>query len=477
MNKLFSHSLLYGLGPQIPKFAGFFVLPFITPFLTTLDYGIYGVITAYTGLMSMIGELGISVVLVNTFYEYKINEKWLFHWKRLLGFLVVWSVIYGLLLVTFVNLILPHEANENRWIILMVLFIQASLFNSINVVGGRLFQLKERPGYILIATATSGILTVAFNYYFIAELRLGYMGWYYSSFIGTLTFFVFYAIPLLFKYQLLPSFKFNVRYLKRIFRVSLPTIPHNYSSYLLNSSDRVVMERLNISIPSLGAYNVGYSFGSYFTFIGTAVGMAQGPIMAKLWFKNTIESKKEIRNMIFLLQALFLTAGFLLALWSKEILPMLYRNQEFKDSYIFAIVIIMSYVYYPMYWASINKLFYSKQTTQLWKISFIAGVGNVILNLIFIPIFGIMAAAVTTFICLSYMGYSGFFLKAYKKLKDVDYYPMVWLLISIVFLLFVYLIKDVNLYLKSIISIIILGVSIFYCAIQLRQMKLQKTYN
>ncbi|WP_417371772.1 lipopolysaccharide biosynthesis protein [Gelidibacter japonicus] len=472
MKKLFTHSLLYGLGPQIPKFAGFFVLPLITPFLTNLDYGIYGVITAYAGLLSMLGELGISVVLVNTFYEYNTNDKWIFHWKRLLGFLVVWSVIYGVMLVTFINLILPNEAMENRWKILIVLFIQSSLFNSINVVGGRFFQLNEKPGYILVATAISGIVTVVSNFYFIAILKLGYMGWYYSSFIGAFSFFLFYSIPLLFKYKLLPSFQFNLRYLKRIFKVSLPTIPHNYAKYLLNSSDRVVMERLNISIPSLGAYNVGYSFGSYFSLIGMAVGMAQGPIMARLWFKNTLEARIEIRNIIFILQIIFLTAGFTLALWSKEILPILYRNKDFEESYVFAIVVIMSYMYYPMYWASINKLFYSKQTLQLWKISFIAGVSNVILNLIFIPIFGVMAAAVTTFVSLSYMGYSGFFLKSYKKLKDVNYYPMAWLLLSLGCLIIVYFLKDINVQNKILLSGLLIFISLSFVLKQIKKINL-----
>lgn len=470
MKKLFSHSLLYGLGPQIPKFAGFFVLPLITPFLTTTDYGIYGVITAYTGLLSMLKELGISVVLVNTFYEYKIGEKWRFHWKRLLGFLLIWSFLFATILVLIADLILPNEASENRVTILLILFIQASVFNAVNVIGGRLFQLKERPAYILLATATSGILTVLLNYYFIAVLRLGYMGWYYSTFLGTFSFFLFYVFPLVRKHQIIPSFKFNLRYLKRVFRVSLPTVPHNYSSYLLNSSDRVVMERLNISIPSLGAYNVGYAFGSYFGFIGTAVGMAQDPIMAKLWFKNTLQSKLEIRSMIYLLQTLFITAGFLLALWSKELLPLLYRNQDFAESYVFAIVIIMSYVYYPMYWASINKLFYSKQTIQLWKISFIAGVGNVILNLIFIPLFGILAAAVTTFICLSYMGYSGFFLRAYRKLGDVNYYPIVWLLITVICLILVFSLKDVSVFTKIMVSAVTFIFSLSFCLKYIRNM-------
>jgi len=106
-----------------------------------------------------------------------------------------------------------------------------------------------------------------------------------------------------------------------------------------------------------------------------------------------------------------------------------------------------------MYFGSINKLFYLEKTTVLWKISFIAGVANVIMNFIFIPIFGYKVAAVTTFISLMFMGYSGYFLKDFKENCNINYYPFYWIAGTIILTILSYLIRDIALVSKMVISL------------------------
>lgn len=362
IKKLFSHSFLYGIGPQVPLLANLLVLPLISPHLTTLDYGIQGVLSSYTGLLGGLSELGLSIILVNTYYEFKTNYRWKFHWKRLFGFLSIWSVVYAAITASVVFLIMPSEATINKATIVGILFIQSALFSSTNLIAARLFQLLEKPVYITFVTISTGIAVLLVNLITIKYYHFGYMGWYYSGLVGALMSFCFYLFPLLRRYQLTPSLNLTKKYIFGHLKIALPTLPHNYSSYLLNSSDRLVMDRLSVPIGDLGTYNVGYSFGSYFNIIGNAVGMVVAPIMAKLWFEKTAESKKQIRLLVFALQALFLFSGFILALWSKEILPLLYRNKDFDGAYIYAAIIFMSYVYFPMYWGSISKLFFEKKT-------------------------------------------------------------------------------------------------------------------
>ena len=69
LKKLFSHTAIYGLAPQITKIASFFSLPLITAELTDLDYGIAGIMTAYTASISVLAALGLKVVLVNSFFK------------------------------------------------------------------------------------------------------------------------------------------------------------------------------------------------------------------------------------------------------------------------------------------------------------------------------------------------------------------------------------------------------------------------
>lgn len=462
LKKLFTHSFLYALGPQIPKVVGIFVLPIITKYLTPFDYGIFGIISSYTGLIGGLQELGLSILLVNAFYKYRKNDRWKIIWKQIYGYLISWSICYSLLLGLFLYIIIPEEAATNRWNIIMLLCSQVILFNITVMIGGRLFQMLEKPGYISLIIAITGSLTVFLNLYTIAYLKMGYMGWYISRFIATFVSFLLYVFPILWTYQLIPIFKFRPRFLVRNLKIALPTIPHNYSTYLLNSSDRMVMDNLNVKLEDLGVYNLGYTLGSYIDVIGGAIGMAVGPLHIKLLAKNTSKSKQDIKTLIFFLQVSFILGTFLVALWSKEIFQILISNPNLEGAYVFAVVIIMGYAYRPMYWAAVNQLFYKEKTSQLWKISFIAGVSNVVMNLIFIPIYGIIAAPFTTFISLMYLGFSCFFLKAYKEMNTIQFYHWVWFFVIICATILVFMLKDIFISYKIILSIFLLSVSGFF---------------
>lgn len=458
LKKLFSHSLIYTIGPQIPRIAGLFVLPIITQFLTTTDYGVYGIVISYIGIFTALSDLGFSVVLVNSYYQYP--EKWGIIWRQLHFYLALWSIFYGLLMAICLYFIVPDEARHHLPEIIMLVCLPTILCNPAIILGSRYYQFAQKPMFIATSSAIVGVTAIFLNLYTIAYLKMGYMGWFVSTAISTLVQFLFFLYPVYFKYKLGPIFTFRKLFLYKHLKVSLPTVPHNYSSYLLTSSDRVIMDRMNLPVGEIGKYNMAYIFGNYFDFVSIAVGMAVGPFYIKLISRKTPVHENQIYVLTHWLQYGFLAAGFVICVWCKEILQVLISNEELQLVYPLAIIIIMSYVNRPYYWAVVNKLQYHEKTSQFWKISFIAGIINIILNIIFIPIYGIMAAAVITFLALLYMNFAGFFLRSYKQLATMKYYPVKMILFCIVTTAGAWLLKDVSIWYKIGVSTIILGT---YC--------------
>jgi len=313
-----------------------------------------------------------------------------------------------------------------------------------------------------VATAITGIIAIFLNLYTIAYLKMGFMGWFWSTALSSGVMFLFFAYPVFFQYKLFPLMAFRKKFLIGQLKVSLPTIPHNYSSYLLNSSDRVVMDRLHLKLPAIGIYNMAYIFGNYFEFVATAVGMAISPHFTSLISKRNHKSEDDLFFISWWLQIGFILAGFILALWSKELMDLLISNKELKIGYPIAIIIIMSYVHRPYYWATVNRLQYYEKTAQLWKISFVAGILNLVLNFIFLPIYGVQAAAITTFVAMLYMGFSGFFLKSFKELDVMPYHPILMMACIVVLTILVYLIRDIAPLIKMVLSIILGGLFLFY---------------
>lgn len=452
LNKLASRAAFYGLAPQISRIAGFFALPIITKYLTPLDYGTFGTIGAYVAAFGALQYLGTNLVFSNAFFKSPNHYKWL--WRQLHGFLSLWAFLYAFLLGAVLYFILPDEAASNKWTIIGLTAVPAALFDPTLNLTFRYYHLTQQAATLAVRTATVGLLTVALNIFTIAYLKLGYMGWFWSIAIGNFINFLLFFYPIYFKHHLTPIFNFKIKSIKRSLQISVPAIPHYYSTYLLESSDRVVMHVVGINIGNIGLYNIGATFGGYFRSFSDAVGTAAGPMYLQYYRNADKKSYSEARKMTFVVQAFFLLISVGVCIWLKEIFELLVKNEELQAAYPLAIIILMSYNYRPMYLAVTNKLIYQERTKSLWKISFVAGVLNVVLNLIFLPIYGITGAAVITFISFMYIGYSGFFMKEYKEIKDLDYKPLFWFASTLVALLFAYFFVEASLMIKIAFSLI-----------------------
>lgn len=455
IKKLFSHTFIYGFANQIPKIAGLFSLPFITKYLTAEDYGIFGVVTSYIAAIEVFGSLGLRITLVNTFYK---HPNWYTKiWREIYGFLMIWNIVFLLFKVLFLWVFMPKEVDN----VALVIFLNvgASLFfGPTAMLGSTFFQIKQKPVAIAMRTAIFGTLTVLLNIYFITYLKMGYLGWFYSIFIVSVLGNASYFYPLFHTYKLKPIFKISYKRIKSYLRVTLPTVPHYYSTFLLNTSDKLVMERLSVPIDDIGKYNAAYTVANFSNSLGVVSGFAITPLMNEC-YKN--KDEKGARELVFVLQAVFFLGSFIICLWLKEIFGLLIKNKVLATTYPLGIILVMGYNYRAMYYGAINKLFYLEKTAILWKITFIAGVTNVVMNLIFIPIFGYKAATITTFISLMFMGYSGYFLKDFKENCTINYHPVQWMAATVALTVMCYALRDVPLIYKIVISVVFLTLLLY----------------
>lgn len=455
IKKLAAHSLIYTLAPQAPKIVSLVLMPVITKYVTAVDYGVYGVITSYLFFITALKDLGFGVVFVNTFYKH--TRKWPVIWRMLHGHLVFWSIIYSALILVVLKIAIPADKAAMYWPIAFLTAIPALLFENTATIGNYYFRFRQQPMVVGLVTALTGIISVVVTYVCIVYLSLGYISWFISSFVASGVMFFMYFYPLYIKMRLAPILKFRKSFIQRYLRVALPMVPHNYSSFLLNSSDRVVLNSYKVNISQIGIYNVAYSFGSYFEAVGEAIGMAVGPYYSKLYTERTPKALKDERSLTFFLMSGFLAATFLVSLWLKEFFQILISNPELRSGYQIGVFIIMGYAYRPMYWSAGIKLSICEKTSLLWRISFIAGLLNVVLNVLFVPLYGIYAAAISTLISLLYIGFSGFFFPSFRKLGGEDHHPVKWMLAIGILTLAAYLLKDASITMKFSVTVGIIG--------------------
>jgi|25_taG_2_1085351.scaffolds.fasta_scaffold00878_3 O-antigen/teichoic acid export membrane protein len=433
LKKLFSHTAIYGLAPQITKIASFLALPIITKDLTEIDYGVSGIMGAYTAAISVLATLGLRLVLVNSFFKSPGQFKWA--WRQIYGFLNLWNFVYAFLLGFLIYLVVPDVAIENRWTILLLNIGPLVFFGQTKTICSTYYQLKQKPAQIAIRSAIFGILAVGLNILFISYYKMGYMGWFWSSFIVGMLFNLSYFYPLNYILDLKPIYNFKRRLIKNSLKVSLPMVPHYYSSYLLDNSDKMIMDLMSVNTGAVGKYNVAYTVGKFMNSLGVAGGLAIGPLVTKMYKDNNEEAAK---NLIFILQISFFLITFGLCIWMKEVFVFLIRNDNLAQMYYLGVIIVMAYNYRPMYLGFSTKIMFWEKTNVMWKVTLGAGLINVILNLILIPFFGFEVAAITTFVAYMFMGYAGYYFKVFKEINTANYYPFLWIAITIILTVLAY---------------------------------------
>ena len=442
-------AVIYAFLPQLPRFLTIIIYPLLTQHLTARDFGIFGILTAYTGIISVVRDLGLTQVLVNTYYRHR--KSYMLIWRHLHGVGYFWSLLYALILVLIIHFTLPVLTGSSRLLIYLLVALPVLMENAPGL-SSLYFRLSEKPLPVGISAAINGFIYVSISFLTIVYWKLGFMGWLWASFCAALFSFLFHSYILYGKRKFFPLLRIRRQYLKKYLRLGGPMMLHDYSGYLLNSSDRVVMNVLRVNINQIGLYNVAYTFGNYFALFETAMGMAATPIFLKYYSEKNYAGA---RQLTFLSQIIFLLASFVACLWMREVFILLVKNDELKITYPLGIVIVMGYNYKPMYQASTNILFYKEKTKAILSISFVAGLMNIILNLIFIPLYGYEAAAYTTFGCLLFMGFRGFSLKAYKEEATLNYYPVYWLFAIVFTAGGAFLLRDIPVSIKIMITLFI----------------------
>lgn len=404
------NSVLFTIAPLLPKVINILLLPIMTLYLTDVDFGIAGTISAYTQALGAFSVLGLGVVLLNSFYQIPLEYKSL--WKQIYGFLNIWMVVYAVVQAILLYFIIPKEALENRWWIIILTNFSTVFFGPVSTIGSSYYQFNKQAFPVVWRSIMASIITILVDFVLIVYLRWGYMGWYVGTFAGTFISNASYWYVVNYKLDLRPTYHLQWSEIKHSLAVSVPTIPHYYVHYLLEGSGRMVMDQYNAPQGEIGKVSLTQQIGGIFSMVMVGLDRALSP-----FFMQYIKEDKEIKAQKLSLSfvAFVFIAAFMASIWSKELFAILISNETLKLAYPLFIAYIMAMCYRPMYVIAARYNFYYEKTKQLLLITFISGVLAIVLYIILTPLIGIWGFLIGHYIACLYYGYSGYFFSCYRE--------------------------------------------------------------
>lgn len=413
---ILKNSALFTIAPFFPKVINVLLLPIMTRYLTDVDFGISGTISAYTQAISAFAILGMDVVLLNSFFKTPLEYKDL--WRKIYGFLNEWMIAFAIIQALLLYFIIPEEAIENRWWIILLTNFSTVFFGPTSTIGRGYYQYNKQAFPVVWRSFMASILTVLVDFILIVYLRWGYMGWYVGSFAGGFFSNASYWYVVNHKLDLRPNYHFKWNEIKKFLSVSLPTVPHYYVGFLLEGSGRMVLDRYHIGQGEIGKVSMTQQIGGFFSMAVNGMNQALSP-----FFMQAIKEDREdrVKKLGVLYVLVVFSAAFLASIWSKEIFNILISNETLSQTYPLCIAYLMAYCYRPLYVIVSNYHFYYEKTKQLLLITFISGCLAIFLYILLTPFIGIWGFLVGHYIACLYYGYSGYFYRCYRKFAKIQF--------------------------------------------------------
>ena len=218
------------------------------------------------------------------------------------------------------------------------------------------------------------------------------------------------------------KFHVNKQYWKAALLFNLPLIPHYLSMYLLNSSDKLMISNL-INNSATAYYSVAYSVAAVATIVWTAINSSLIPFTYEKCKEKDYKSIHKVATPII---TLFAVACLFVIMLAPEVVAVM-ATAEYKEA-IYAIPPIVGGVFFQIqYFMYANIVYFYKRPKYVMIASVVSTILNLILNFLFIPMFGYIAAGYTTLFCYMIQALIDYF--AMRKVAPQPVYNMKYILI------------------------------------------------
>ena len=407
------HSLIYGLGTLAIKLLGFVFIPVFTHYLSPSDYGILGLAAATSLALTTLMSLNLHGVTSYFYFKARnVTDK-----RERLGTIWTAMVAYAACLALLLELLGQHVfglvAGEVPYNPYLRLVLWTTFLNVFGLMPMALLQAGREPWRYVGMSLFTAVSFYGLIYWQVVGLAGGAYGYLVAGLIAAAM-------------MLLPNLVITLRRLKPALRAThlknalvycLPLIPHGMGAWLLEVSDRLILERY-VTLDQVGIYTLGYQLATILYLVAAAVNNAASPHIFEHVQANNAESRSSLRVATTYYAAAFvwIALAFLLLLD-----PLV--HWFIAPSYHLAIVIlpwlVLGMLCHAFYFIPANILFATGRTAGIAMMTITAGVVNVIANLILVPRFGMPAAAWSTL--LGYAVLLGFVWRKAAFIFPVDY--------------------------------------------------------
>lgn len=376
-----------------PGIVGLVSIPIFTRLFTPGDYGNYVLVMATVSVMAaMVGWLSMSIIRFYTVYEMEG------HLQEFYSTVIRWLIISVLTIaLIFVGvIILIKNVLENQLYRLMLVGTLVFIFTACFQVLAHFLRAKRKVGLYSGFFVWKSMAGLGIGIALVLVFGMNVEGLLWGTIFGVLL-----AFPFLWKPTIgTQSAKGGTSSVltKEMVKYSIPLVIGNLAALILSLSDRYILEFFR------GAHEVGIYSASYFIseksifLIASLFSLSSFPISVIVWEKEGEQKSQDFISSVtryYLLLCVPAVVG--LSILSRPIIEV-FTGVGYQEGFrIMPFVALGGLLFGIEQRYHFGFVFY-KKTHFIMTTIVLAGLINVVLNLLFVPRYGYMAASVTTLI-------------------------------------------------------------------------------
>jgi O-antigen/teichoic acid export membrane protein len=382
----------YVSGYALQKAVNFLLIPLWARFLTPEDYGITGTLFAYSGVLSTVLGLGLYGAAVRHYYDHTDRPT---QTKGYVTSVALFSMAASGLVILALTAIGPvlwpaltgNTIPFDPYVRIMLWFTYTGLVIQVPIA---LYQAQQKARQFVSVQYGRFLLGVLTSLLFVVALKMGAYGVLMSQLVSGV---IVAAVVLYVAARTWFVRQVAWRYVRAGLSYGLPLVPHGLASWILQASDRVILERF-VPLAEVGLYNFGYTLGMGMQFLVMGINQAWSPHYFRLMEadpKAEVKIVQVVSVYISAIGALCLAA----VLFAGEVVHILMPSR-FYGAVPYVAPVLVGYLFLGLYYFASAPLFYYKKTVFVPFLTGFAAALNIGLNLWLIPVLGAIAAAWVT---------------------------------------------------------------------------------
>lgn len=390
MSNVAKATLWFTFATILQKGISFITVPIFTRIMTPDQYGLFSVYLSWMSVLTILGGMDFhTCVYINGLAKMEDEKE-----KDDLAVSLLdlsFLITAGWLMIYWIAKDIANQYMEMTTPMVLLMFLEVFFIPAVN-----LWSTKQRYTYqykkLIAWTLGQVLLNAGFGILFVLLAQEEFQAIARVSSIALVQ--VVFGAFLIIWFVLRAKKIFTTKYWKHAMRLHIPLLPHKLSLTVLGSVDRIMISNI-VGASYTAIYSVAYSASMVINLIKLSISDALTP-----WIYESIKNKnyEAIRKNTIYVMLLILAMVFLFVLFAPEIMWIV-GSKEYREA-IYVIPPVAASVFFTFLYNLFSSVeFYYEETKKTMYASLVAAVLNVVLNLIFINMFGYLAAGYTTLAC------------------------------------------------------------------------------